>query len=178
MNWRELLQQQIQSTIRNDYTFSRPSRKAWHTGAILPGMNFEETIDICVALDMSGSIGDTQAKDFVSEIKGIMEQYKDYNIKIWCFDTKVYNEQDYSADNGDDLLNYEIMGGGGTEFQCNWNYMKENDIVPKKFIMFTDGYPWGTWGEDDYCDTVFVIHSNYDKKLQAPFGITAHYEAA
>lgn len=74
MNWRELLQQQIQSTIRNDYTFSRPSRKAWHTGAILPGMNFEETIDVCVALDMSGSIGDLQAKDFVCEIKGIMEQ--------------------------------------------------------------------------------------------------------
>ena len=178
MNWRELLQQQIQSTIRNDYTFSRPSRKAWHTGAILPGMNFEETIDVCVALDMSGSIGDPQAKDFVSEIKGIMEQYKDYNIKIWCFDTKVYNEQDFSADNGDDLLSYEIMGGGGTEFQCNWDYMKENDIIPKKFIMFTDGYPWGSWGEEDYCDTVFVIHSNYDKKLQAPFGVTAHYEEA
>ena len=27
MNWRQLLRQQIQSTIRNDYTFARPSRK-------------------------------------------------------------------------------------------------------------------------------------------------------
>ena len=27
MNWREILRQQIQSTIRSDYTFSRPSRK-------------------------------------------------------------------------------------------------------------------------------------------------------
>ena len=178
MNWRELLRQQIQSTIRNDYTFSRPSRKGWHTGAILPGMNFDETIDICLALDMSGSIGDDQARDMLSEVKGIMDEYKDYNMKVWCFDTKVYNEQDFSADSGDDVDNYEIMGGGGTSFQANWDYMKENDIVPKKFIMFTDGYTWDGWGDADYCDTVFVIHSHHDKNLQAPFGQTAHYEAA
>ena len=176
MNWRELLRQQIQSTIRNDFTFQRPSRKGWHTGAVLPGMNFSETIDIAVSLDMSGSIGNDQAQDFLSEIKGIMEEYKDYNIKLWCFDTKVYNEQDFSADGGDDLLDYEIVGGGGTDFMCNWDYMKENNIVPKKFIMFTDGYAWNSWGDEDYCDTVFVIHSHHDKNIQAPFGQTALYD--
>jgi len=176
MNWRELLRQQIQSTVRNDYTFSRPSRKGQMTGAILPGMNFDETIDICIALDMSGSIGDSQAQDFLSEIKGIMDEYKDYQIKLWCFDTKVYNEQDFSADGGDSLLDYEIMGGGGTDFDANWDYMKYNDIQPKKFIMFTDGYPWNSWGDENYCDTIFIIHSHRDKNLQAPFGLTAHYE--
>jgi len=176
MNWREILRQQIQSTIRNDYTFSRPSRKAWHTGAILPGMNFDTTIDVAVAIDMSGSIGNDQATDFLSEIKGIMEEYKDYNIKLWCFDTKVYNEDDFTADNGKDLEDYEVKGGGGTEFDCNWHHMKDTDFVPKKFIMFTDGYPWGSWGDEDYCDTVFVIHSNQNKDLQAPFGTTVHYD--
>ena len=176
MNWREILRQQIQSTIRHDFTFSRPSRKGWHTGAILPGQNFAQQIDICVSLDMSGSIGDEQAKVFLSEVKGIMDEFKDYNVKIWCFDTKVYNEQDYSADSGDDLSDYEIMGGGGTDFMCNWEYMKDNDIIPKKFIMFTDGYAWDSWGDDSYCDTIFVLHSHHDKNTQAPFGITAHYE--
>ena len=178
MNWREMLRQQIQSTVRNDYTFSRPSRKGQMTGAILPGMNFDETIDICIALDMSGSIGDDQARDFLSEIKGIMDEYKDYNIKLWCFDTKVYNEQDFSADGGDDLMDYEIKGGGGTDFDANWTYMKYNDIQPKKFIMFTDGYPWNSWGDENYCDTIFIIHSHSNKSLEAPFGMTAHYEAA
>jgi len=178
MNWREILRQQIQSTIRNDYTFSRPSRKAWHTNAILPGMNFDETIDICLALDMSGSIGDDQARDMLSEVKGIMDEYKDYNIKVWCFDTKVYNDQEYTADSGESIMDYELMGGGGTDFMCNWEYMKENDIVPKKFIMFTDGYTWDGWGDPDYCDTIFIIHSHHNKDTQAPFGQTAHYEAA
>jgi len=178
MNWRELIRSQIQSTIRNDFTFQRPNRKSWHTGAILPGMNFQETIDICISLDMSGSIGDPQAQDFLGEVKGIMDEFKDYKIKIWCFDTKVYNEQDFSADGGDELTDYEILGGGGTDFMVNWEYMKENDIQPKKFIMFTDGYAWDSWGDPDYCDTIFIIHSNHNKNLEGPFGITAHYEEA
>ena len=178
MNWREILRQQIQSTIKNDYTFQRPSRKGWHTGAVLPGINYDETIDICIAIDMSGSIGNEQGADFLGEVQGIMSEYQDYNIKVWCFDTKVYNEQDFTADNGMDLNQYQLMGGGGTDFNANWEYMKEQDIVPKRFIMFTDGYPWDSWGDESYCDTVFVIHGHHDKNLQAPFGLTCHYEEA
>jgi len=175
MNWREILRQQIQSTIKNDYTFMRPNRKGWHMNAILPGTNYDETIDICVAIDMSGSISDSQAKDFISEIKGIMDEYKEYKIKVWCFDTKVYNEQDYDS-YGEDISDYEVMGGGGTEFDANWDYMKKHDIQPKKFIMFTDGYPWGSWGDENYCDTVFIIHGN--DKIVPPFGTHAYYEEA
>ncbi len=178
MNWRELLRQQIQSTIKSDYTFARPNRKGWHTGAILPGMNFQDTIDLCICIDMSGSIGDDQGKDFLGEIQGIMDEYQDYRIKLWCFDTSVYNEQDFSADGGEDLLDYEIMGGGGTDFDINWKYMKEHDIQPKKFIMFTDGYAWDSWGDPEWCETIFIIHSNHNKNLEAPFGITAHYDEA
>ena len=178
MNWREIIRQTIQSTIRNDFTFTRPSRKGWHTNAILPGMNFDNTIDLCIALDMSGSISDQTGADFLGEINGIMDEYQDYAIKVWCFDTKVYNEQDFSPSGGDELTEYEIMGGGGTEFMCNWEYMKENDIQPKKFIMFTDGYAWDSWGDPDYCDTLFVIHSNRDKDLESPFGASVHYDEA
>ena len=176
MNWREILRQQIQATIRNDYTFSRPSRKGWHTGVVLPGMNFDQQIDCAIAFDMSGSIGDDQAKDFLSEVKGIMDEFKEYNVKLWCFDTAVYNEQDFSSTDGEDFSNYKPIGGGGTEFMCNWEYMKQNDIEPKKFIMFTDGYPWDSWGDEDYCDTIFMIHDYHDKNFQAPFGLTTHYD--
>jgi predicted metal-dependent peptidase len=176
MNWRQLLRQQIQSTIKSDFTFTRPSRKGQMSGAILPGMSFQNTIDICVSIDMSGSIGDKQAKDFLSEVQGIMDEFQDYKIKVWCFDTQVYNEADFTSDNGENIEDYEVRGGGGTDFMVNWSYMKEHDIQPKKFIMFTDGYAWDSWGDPDYCDTIFVVHSNHDKNIQAPFGQTAHYE--
>lgn len=174
MNWRELLRQQIQSVIRSDYTWMRPSRKAWHLRAILPGASFRETIDICIAIDMSGSISNQQAGDFISEIKGIMDEYQDYKIKLWCFDTKVYNEEDFDGQGGNDLMEYQVKGGGGTDFDCNWEYMKEHDINPKKFIMFTDGYPWGSWGDENYCDTVFIIHGN--NTIVPPFGAHAYYD--
>lgn len=176
MNWREILRQQIQSTIKNDYSFLRMNRKGWHMNAILPGQQYQETIDICVAIDMSGSIGDEQAKDFLSEIKGIMEEYRDFKIKVWCFDTQVYNEADFDGYSMDEFDEYEPMGGGGTDFDANYEYMKENDINPKKFIMFTDGYPCGSWGDENYCDTVFIIHGN--DKIVPPWGEYAYYEEA
>lgn len=174
MNWREILRQQIQSTIKNDFSFMRPNRKGWHMNAILPGQQFQETIDICVSIDMSGSIGDDQARDFLTEIKGIMEEYKDFKIKLWCFDTAVYNEADYDGYTMDEFSDYQVAGGGGTEFMVNWEYMKEHDINPKKFIMFTDGYPFGSWGDELYCDTVFIIHGN--NTIVPPFGEFAYYE--
>jgi predicted metal-dependent peptidase len=176
MNWREILRQQIQSTIKDDFSFMRPNRKGWHMNAILPGTNFKETIDICISIDMSGSIGDDQARDFLSEIKGIMQEYQDFNIKVWCFDTSVYNEASFDGYSMDEFDDYQPVGGGGTEFDANWEYMKENDIHPKKFIMFTDGYPWGSWGDENYCDTVFIIHGN--DKIVPPWGEYAYYEQA
>jgi len=174
MDWREMLRMNIQSLVKNDFSFSRPNRKGQMTGAVLPGCNFDTSIDVCVALDMSGSISDEMGADFLGEVKGIMQEFKDFNIKIWCFDTKVYNEQDYDSYNGDEIDEYEIMGGGGTEFDANWDYMKEHDIRPKKFIMFTDGYPWSSWGDEDYCDTIFVIHGN--DTIVPPFGSYAYYD--
>lgn len=173
MNWRELIRMNIQSIIRNDYSFTRPNRKAMHSGAILPGMKNDETIDVAIALDMSGSIGDADAKVFLSEVKGIMDQYADYNIHIWCFDTDIYNPQKITQDNGDELLTYDLQGGGGTDFEANWQFMKDNDIQPKKFIMFTDGYPCGGWGDEDYCDTLFIVKGSNN---EAPFGQTVIYD--
>ena len=174
VNWRELIRMNIQSIIRNDYSFSRPNRKAWHSGAILPGMKQDETIDVAIAIDMSGSIGDEDAKVFLSEVKGIMDQYEDYAIDIWCFDTEIYNHKRFTQDDGDDLLEYQPEGGGGTMFEANWAYMKDKGIEPKKFIMFTDGYPCGEWGDENYCDTIFIVKGN--TSAEAPFGQTVIYE--
>jgi predicted metal-dependent peptidase len=173
MNWRELIRMNIQSIVRNDYSFTRPSRKGWHSGAILPGMRNDETIDVAIAIDMSGSIGAEDATIFLSEVKGIMDQYQDYAIDIWCFDTDIYAHERITHDNGDELLSYEPKGGGGTDFEVNWSYMKDNEIQPKKFIMFTDGYPCGGWGDPDYCDTLFIVKGSDNV---APFGQTVIYD--
>jgi predicted metal-dependent peptidase len=174
ISWRDLVRQEIQSIIRNDYTFSRPSRKGQMSGAILPGMKEATTIDVGICIDMSGSIGEEDATVFLSEVKGIMDQYEDFKINLWCFDTAIYNHKEISQDNSHDLEEYEPQGGGGTDFEVNWDFMKDNGIAPKKFIMFTDGYPCGSWGDEDYCDTIFIVKGN--TSAEAPFGQTVIYE--
>ena len=141
IDWRELVRQEIQSIVRNDYSFQRVNRKSMHSGAILPGMKEATTIDVAISIDMSGSIGDEDATAFLSEIKGIMDQYEDFRINLWCFDTDIYNWKTITHDEAHELEEYEPQGGGGTDFEVNWQFMEENGIAPKKFIMFTDGYP-------------------------------------
>jgi len=174
MDWRQLLRMSIQSIVKSNYSFSRPNRKSQHCGAILPGLMNEETIDVSIAIDMSGSISNAQANDFISEVKGIMDEYVDFKLDIWCFDTSVYNYAQFTGDTAGDIVEYQVTGGGGTDFDVNYQFMKDNDIVPKKFIMFTDGYPCGSWGDEDYCDTLFVIHGN--DSIVSPFGQTAYYK--
>jgi len=174
ISWRDLVRQEIQSIIRNDYSFTRPNRKSMHSGAILPGMKEATTIDIGISIDMSGSIGMEDATVFLSEVKGIVDQYEDFKINLWCFDTEIYNHKEFSQDNAEELFEYEPQGGGGTDFEVNWTFMQENGIQPKKFIMFTDGYPCGGWGDEDYCDTIFIVKGNTE--AEAPFGQTVIYE--
>ena len=174
MNWKELLRQQLESTQKSDYTFARPSRRGWHMDAILPGNDVEEMIDISVALDMSGSISDEQARDFLSEVKGITEEFNNYKIHIFCFDTDTYNPQDFTSENLDDISEYELQGGGGTDFECMFKYLKDNEISPKRLVVFTDGYPFGTWGDANYCETVWIVHGNNNPN--PPFGQWAIYE--
>jgi len=174
MDWRQLLRMNIQSILKSNFSFSRPNRKSQHCGAILPGMMNEETIDVSVAIDMSGSISNEQAKDFLSEVKGIMDEYVDFKLDLWCFDTEVYGYKQFTGDTADEIMEYKCKGGGGTAFEANWDFMKEQNIEPKRFIMFTDGYPCGSWGDEDYCDTLFIVHGN--DAIIAPFGQTAHYK--
>jgi predicted metal-dependent peptidase len=176
IGWKELLQQQITAVIKNDYTWARPSRRGWHMDAIMPGLKPGDMIDICIAMDQSGSISEADSRAFLGEIRGIMEAFDEYKITLWCFDTEIYNVQTFTSDNIEDIMNYEPMGGGGTDFMANWEFMKQENIEPKKFIMFTDGMPFGEWGEEEYCETVWIIKGN--PGCEPPWGIWAHYEEA
>jgi len=174
MPWRELIQTNLTSSIRTDYSWIRPSRRGWHMDAIMPGMTPGEEIDVVVSLDMSGSISNKQAQAFLGEIGGMMDSFDGYKVHVFCFDTDTYNPQDFHSENMDNIGEYEPQGGGGTDFDCIFKYLKENAIEPKRLIVFTDGYPNGSWGDPDYCDTTWIIHG--DKNPNPPFGTYALYD--
>jgi predicted metal-dependent peptidase len=174
MNWRELLRMQLESTIKSDYTWMRASRKGWHMDAVMPGMKVDPMIDIAVAMDASGSISETMLKDFLGEIQGIMDSFPAYKIHVFTFDTEAYNPAQYDSDNLDDICDYEVKGGGGTDFDAIYSYLKENEIEPKRLVVFTDGYPFGSWGDENYADTVWILHGT--TTIEPPWGQYAYYD--
>ena len=174
MNWRELLRMQLESTIKSDYTWMRTSRRGWHMDSVMPGMKTEPMIDIAVAIDASGSISTAMLRDFLSEIQGIMESFPAFRIHVVTFDTDCYNPEQYDSDNLDTICDYDIRGGGGTDFECIFKYLKENEIEPKRLVVFTDGFPFGSWGDENYADTVWILHGT--TSIVPPWGQYAYYE--
>ena len=174
MPWRELIQTNITSAIKIDYSWMRPSRRGWHMDAVMPGMTPGEEIDVTIAIDMSGSISDKQAQQFLGEIGGMMAAFDGFKVKVFSFDTEVYNPAEYSSENLDTIDGYEPKGGGGTDFDAIFDYLKKDGSQPKRLIVFTDGYPCGSWGDPNYCDTTWIIHG--DKNPNPPFGTFAIFD--
>ena len=179
IDWRTKLNRTLRSLIKNDVTYMMPNRRSWSNGIgygmpIYPGMKPDEDIDICIALDASGSIRSEWLQDFLSEVYGMTKQFSQFKIRVLTFDTSIYEVHDYRTGQEQQILQYPVRGGGGTLFTAVWDFMKADEYCPKQLVMFTDGEPWGSWGDPNYCDTLFVIHSN--PKVEAPFGVTVHYE--
>ena len=174
LNWREILRMNLESTIKADYTWMRASRKGWHMDAVMPGQKPDEMIDVAVMLDASGSISQDMLRDFLSEIQGIMDSFPSYKIHVATFDTDCYNPAQYDSDNLDSMIDYEVSGGGGTDFDCIFTYLKDQEITPRRLIVFTDGYPFGSWGDAEYCDTTWILHGT--TTIVPPWGTHAYYD--
>ena len=132
LNWRQLITAHIQSLVKDDYTFTRFSKKTWGLGGkfLIPGQNFLDTIDILCCVDTSGSITDDILRTFLSEVKGIIEVFPQFTLRFMTWDTRVYNYTEFTPSNIDELLNgtYSFDGGGGTSPACIWEYMDEHNI--------------------------------------------------
>lgn len=181
INWRDLLQQNIQSCITDDFSWQKPDRRHMYSGIFMPSLKKDETVDVAVALDMSGSMTDAMVRDCLGEIYGLMTSYNDFTVSVLCFDTLPYNYEVFTQDNIEDLLSYETKGGGGTEFMAFWDYWKDHDIEPKKAIVFTDGYcsstgPNNGWGPHNYCDTLWILIGGRQSQIEPPFGESCDYE--
>ena len=178
VNWKEVISNFVRSSVKQDYNFRKPSNKSWVYNILLPSFDVGNEINAHIFIDASGSITDAMLAEFLSEIKNIAESgFDTYNLWVSSFDTEVYNSKLFTRDNIDELENYKVKGGGGTEFECIFEYLKNNCTEPPKtIIVFTDGYPNNTWGDPNYCEETIFLINNKDKKIKAPFGITVRYE--
>lgn len=177
--WRSFLNETARSQVKSDYTWSKPNRRYQALGIIIPSIKTESHFEFTIGIDTSGSISTKMLQDFVSEIYFISRSFRSFKIQVFQYDTEVYGFREFTQENIEEMASYEIKGGGGTCFDAAYNYFKEHDIRPKTYINFTDGMPWQSWGDEDYCNTIFMIHDEgqINNKVKAPFGTTLYYDS-
>lgn len=175
MDWKQMLQMHLQACVRTDYSWMKPNKRTFGQGITLPSMILDDMVKVCIAIDCSGSVSEDMLKDFLTEVKGVMDAFSGYEIHVACFDTEVYNYMCITDE--EDLMEYiaKVTGGGGTDFMCWWDWAEQQDWIGdvRKCLFFTDGYPWGQWGTDGLVDTLWIVHGSRE---EAPFGVTVFYE--
>lgn len=190
IKWGTYLDRTMKSQIVHDYDYSNPSsrsfaltknlRKKGLLGArqhvILPSNIKEDTLEVMLVFDSSGSIfcdNDTLGK-ILGEASGIIKQFPNAKLHVCCFDTKVHNYKVYENAELDDLKNYKIEGGGGSDVTCVGGMIKEDKLDISSIVVFTD--------LDINCDwdlfkviknNIWVVFNNDHKS--APIGKTIHY---
>lgn len=178
LDWRDYLPQTINASFKDDYSWLRPNRRLLSSGTVMPGMDYADTIKVHCTIDKSGSMSINMLEDLLSEIYGIMTTYADFEVHVWQFDTSVSHYKVFTPANIEEMKSYPLTEGGGTDFMCNWEFMKEREIEPDTLIVFTDGLPCGDWGIPGYCDTIYLVHSDPQHRNKAPMdcGMTLWYE--
>lgn len=182
LNWRSFLHENATSRIKSDYTWKRPNRRMQGAfpNIMFPSQKINSSIKFVIAIDNSGSMSDDMICDILSEVAGVANHFKEFEVTVMCWDTIVYPQsvKTFDKQNIHEINQYKPYGGGGTNPSVCWDYMKENEMKPDMFVQFTDGYiSDDQWGDPEYCDTFWIIHdkSKIAAKAKAPFGKTLYY---
>jgi len=166
LNWKDLLNMYITRELPFNYTNARPNRKWCATGIYQPS-SLKENLEVVITVDVSGSIGDQEYKDFMSEVCGVCTAYEQVKARVLFWSTYIDPQDDkiIDRDTAQDLQSYKAHSSGGTTFSCVAEYCEDNNITSSIFITLTDGYierspkvPDGTnifviskGGHDDVC---------------------------
>lgn len=143
-NWRRALTKYIRGWMKDNYTWNKPSRAGIANGIILPSAGRTPKMHIGVAVDTSGSIHDTELQTMMDHLFTILQQFKDFQVDVWCCGSNVYPEtfRSYNGQNKKELQNFKFESDGGNDMRENFNFIREKYKYDKLdlFICMSDFY--------------------------------------
>lgn len=133
--WRMLLARYMSVTVRNDYSYMRPSRR--EGTAIFPSQRSEQ-LNIVIALDTSGSIHDEEIDQCIAEINAIKGQMR-ARITLLACDAEMATDSPWTYEPWEEFAPpRKFIGGGGTSFKPVFEYIDKEMLPPDLLIYFTD----------------------------------------
>ena len=177
VDWREVLREFVQTTCAgSDYsTYARPNRRLMSQGIYMPSGISERVEELVIAIDTSGSIGQSELTEFLSEVKGVCDTVKPNKVRLLYWGCSVVGDESYDMHELEQLTtSTKPKGGGGTDVNCVTQYMAKKSIKPQAAIVLTDGYLYDGWGEWT-CPVLWTILDN--EHALADVGKTVHIKA-
>ncbi len=169
-DWRTVLDRFVQEEV-TDYSFNPPDRRFQDSLFILPDYNEkdESVKDILFMIDTSASMSDAMITQAYSEIYGAIQQFNG-NLQGWLgfFDACVVEPEEFTDE--EELQIIRPAGGGGTNFQSIFEYVKEHidTIKPASIIILTDGY--APWPEESEAMDIPVLWLINNEDSNPPWG--------
>lgn len=161
IDWREFLYGYIASHAKSNYSFTPPNMKYLYRGIYLPSVS-SDLLRIIVAIDTSGSVDESLLSTFLGEVSSMMQQYPNYEIDLITADAKIQSHKVFLPG---ETLEYEVSGGGGTDFRPVFEFIDKEINYPTLLLYFTDGK--GTFpNEEAPYDVLWVM----PEVIEVPFG--------
>ncbi len=133
--WRMLLARYMNAVSRDDYSWSRPSRR--EGSFILPSLRSRQ-MDLVVAIDTSGSIKDPEIQEFIDEIDALKGQVRARVTLLPC-DAAICEGAPFRFEPWEQFSRpREIKGGGGTSFVPVFQWIAKEGLQPDLLVYFTD----------------------------------------
>jgi predicted metal-dependent peptidase len=176
VDWREQLREFVNATCKNkDRTsWKRPHKRFIGHDIYMPSMIGESIGQVVVGIDTSGSIGDKELNEFLTEVVAICDDVSPSSIELLYWDTHVAGHETYNQGDYHSLVqSTKPAGGGGTTVGCVNEYIKDKRIQPEAVIILTDGYVEEDFGGNWEHPTLWAITS---KHITSPHGKTIHID--
>lgn len=160
--WRMLLARYMTAIARDDYNYTRPSRR--EGAAILPSLRSHQ-VDVVVALDTSGSISPDEIGEFMSEVDAIKGQVR-ARLTLHACDAELARDGPWEFEPWEAFrLPREFRGGGGTRFTPVFDWANKRDRSPDLLVYFTDAE-----GEFPQMEPGFPVLWLVKGKARVPWG--------
>ena len=166
--WNIILQRFLNEVAKNNYNFLKPNRR-FFPDYYLPSLHSEGLSRVDFIIDTSGSIGNKEFSQFLSEVDKVLKQFKPEKIGVSQFDHKYRGTEIVTS--ATDIRKLQIKGGGGTRIEETLKAV--GDMPTKCIVIFTDGY----MNLDLVKPKMPVVWAIYDNdNFEPPFGKAIHFK--
>jgi len=140
IDWKLLLRDYLNDGLgKEDYSYQKRDTRFFNQPYVLPGLceqdEYSEINKVLVAVDVSGSVGDSDYLKFCEELKQLQSTLQ-FKGQIVFFNQKMSQPQSFDSYSTIDFS--KVKGYGGTSYEEVFDYMTKEQM--KLLLVLTDGY--------------------------------------